>query len=254
MKRYNLFAFFIIYFFGSVAFGQEYLITLKGDTIKGKLKIEKIGKEKKIYLTDINKKKSVFSMFQFREATIKGEKYVPFKRGDVFDIVKVLQSGYLSLYSFQMESQQTYDGLYLAKRDGEAIEVPNLQFKKQVSKLVDDCPEVKIKVESKEFKRSDLSKIISEYNTCIESKTEASYLKQVPEKRNLHNDEKWIALKNKIEESQLTEKTNLLEMLEEIKTKKSKGEKIPNFLINSFSSGISNNNELLKLFEALIQE
>jgi hypothetical protein len=42
-------------------------------------------------------------------------------------------------------------------------------------------------------------------------------------------------------------------MLEEIKNKKAKGEKIPNFLLSSFKSGIAADAALTDMFENLIQ-
>ena len=238
-----------------IGLGQDYIITAKGDSLVGKVRIEKIGIEKKIYVTTTEKKKTNYTIFQFRHAVINGEKYIPFKRGDVFDIVKIVQSGYLSLYAFQQENQNTYDGLYLAKKDGEAIEVPNLQFKKQVTKLLADCESVKEKVESKEFKRSDLPKIISSYNDCISDKTKVAFANNAKSNTDekLNNETDWNNFKSQLEGTNLENKENVLEMFEEIKSKKAKGEKIPNFLIESFRAGIKSNQELTDAFNKLMQ-
>jgi hypothetical protein len=252
--RKNIFMIIILFLSISlIAKAQDYIITSKGDSISGKVKIEKIGTEKRIYVTANDKKKSNYTILQFRKAVIKGETFVPFKRGETFDIVKVIQEGYLSLYAFQLETQNTYDGLYLAKRDGESLEVPNLQFKKHVSRLVSDCPFVKERIESNEFKRHELSKIIELYNSCVQERTN-TYYKQTPVSSTpLSNINSWNELKLKIEQSDLKDKENLLEMLEEIKAKKAKNEKLPKFLLDSFNNGIAQNEEIKKMFEHLVQ-
>jgi hypothetical protein len=228
---------------------QDYVITVKGDSVAGKVKIEKIGIEKKLFVTTTDKKKLNYSMFQFRYAIINNVRYEAIKRGEVFDIVQVVKKGYLTLYAFQLDNQFSYDGYYLGKADGNAVEVSNLTFKRQMTRFLEDCPSVVNRLEEGEFKRTNLIELVDAYNACITQAT----LKKYAESVSTVNSKPWIELKEKLTASSFQNKESLLEMLEEIKNKKAKGEKIPNFLLSSFKSGIAADAALTDMFENLIQ-
>jgi hypothetical protein len=236
--------------FNTLVSAQDYVITLKGDSVVGKIKIEKIGIEKKLFVTTPEKKKLNYSMFQFRYAMINNIRYEAIKRGEMFDIVQVIKKGYLTLYAFQMENQFSYDGSYLGKADGNALEVTNLTFKKQMMRFLEDCPSVVNRLENGEFKRFNLPDLVDAYNTCITEATVKKYAEPAP----IANTKPWSELKEKLMASTMENKESLLEMFEEIKNKKTKGEKIPNFLLSSFKSGIAADAVLTTMFENLIKE
>jgi hypothetical protein len=234
---------------------QDYLITTKGDSVVGKIKIEKIGIEKKLFLTTPEKKKLNYNMFQFRYAVVNNIQYVAIKRGDVYDIVQVQKKGYLTLYGFQLDNQFAYDGLYLGKADGKSIEVGNLTFKKQMIRFLEDCPSVVSRLENGEFKRSNIHDLVEAYNNCIDQNTKGLYASNTKTTTNtiVTNEQQWNELKEKLTNSTLENKEALLEMLEEIKSKKAKGEKIPNFLLSSFTTGVAADAAISGLFETLLQ-
>src|SRR6188768_3527079 len=117
---------------------QDYVVTSKRDTIHGAVKPLLYGAEKKVQVTTSDKKKTILPITQTSSFSYDGEIYHPVRTEKGYVFMKLLKEGYLSLYAFQMENQMTYDGRYLTKKDGTKMEVPNLSFKKNVTKFVAD--------------------------------------------------------------------------------------------------------------------
>lgn len=218
---------------------QDYVITNKGDSISGQLKPLLYGPEKKVQVTTTDKKKEVYSMFQVRRYSFKDEIFEPVKGPDGFAFMKLVKSGYLSLYNYQLPNQVTFEGSYLFRRDGKGMDVPNISFKKAMKAFLKDCPTVVDKIDNGELNRKDLNEIIDTYNNCIGKNTinhEAVAAAQAVQAKSISA---WDALENQVKEAaDFDGKPNALEMIQEIKGKISRGEKIPNFLADGLKNAL----------------
>jgi hypothetical protein len=241
MKSFSfvqIFLIIILVFAYQCSKGQDRLVTLKGDTITGDIKPLVYGMEKKIQITTADKKKTIYPMFQIKNYTVKGEKFQPVKGPTGYAFMKVLKEGYLSLYAFQPENQMSYDGLYLQKKDGSGTEVPNLSFKKIMKNFLSECPNIATQIDNGSLGKKDLNNIVDGYNDCIKSKSN-EYTKTVSATPQppVKDTNAWTDLEGKLKSStDFKEKNNVLEMITEIRNKLSKGEKIPNFLIEGLKS------------------
>lgn len=223
---------------------QDFLITTKGDTVNGTLKPLFFGSDKKVQVTDTNKKKTTYSMFQVASFRFKDETYQPVKGPAGYTFMKLLKGGYLSLMAFQLENQVNYDGRYLLKKDGKGTEVPNLSFKKVMVAFLNDCPSVSVKIENGELSKRDLEKIVDDYNSCISDKTvEQKFVKSevtpvVPaDKERLAA---WENLEQKVNgHTAFDGKENIQEMIAEIKKKVTSREKVPNFLVQGLKESLT---------------
>lgn len=216
---------------------QDYVVTSKGDTLMGEVKPLFYGIDKKVQLAQEGKKKVVYPMFQVREFFYRGELYQPVKGPEGYTFMKLQKSGYLSLYTYQLPNQITFDGFYLLKLDGKGMEVPNISFKKAMERYLSDCPSVAEKIDKGDLSKKDLHKIIDEYNACIDANT-VDHGKIIAEQE---VQEKvigaWDILEGKVKaEPDFEGKTNALDMISEIKAKVSRSEKIPNFLLDGLKS------------------
>ena len=227
------------------SFGQDFLVTTKGDTLRGEIKPLVYGTDKKVQVTEAGKKKVVYSIFQVKSYSLKGETYQPVKGPSGYTFMKLIKSGYLSLYAFQSDNQVNFDGTFLLKKDGDGIELPNLSFKKGMKKFLDDCPAVVGKIDSDELNKKDLDKIIDQYNSCIENRTvdhEKIIAKRTEQSKNMTA---WDVLEAKVKtQPDFEGKNNALEMIGEIKGKISSSQKIPNFLLEGLKSSL--NGEVFK--------
>ena len=216
---------------------QDYVITSKGDSITGQLKPLLYGPEKKLQVSNTDKKKEVFSIFQVRRYRYKDEMYEPIKGPEGFTFMKVVKSGYLSLYSYQLPNQVTYEGSYMMRRDGKGMDVPNISFKKTMKTYLKDCQSVVDRIDKGELTRKNLNEIIDAYNLCIQGHTVNHAAVIVAQEEQTKSITAWDELENKVKASSDFEgKPNALEMIQDIKGKISRSEKIPNFLIDGLKS------------------
>lgn len=220
--------------------GQDYVLTAKGDSIPGQVKPLAFGIEKKVQVTDASKKKQTLAIFQVKEYHFKGDTYRPIKGPDGYSFMKLIKDGYLSLYYYQLPNQVTYDGTYMQKLDGKGTDVPNLGFKKAMKNFLKDCDAVVDGIESGELTKRNLNEIIDQYNNCIQNNTvtkEKAVAVRVEQKKTMGP---WDVLEEKVKsETDFDGKQNALDMIQEIKGKISRSEKIPNFLIDGLKSSLS---------------
>jgi hypothetical protein len=223
---------------------QDYVVTVVGDTLKGNIKPLHFGPEQKVQVTDSKKNKTTVSIFKTRSYAYHGEIFQPVRGEKGYVFMKLLKPGYLSLYAFQPENQSTYDGRYLVMKDGRSMEVPNLNFKKMMSKFLGDCASTSDGIMSGTYSKQNLDAIIDDYNQCMDKKVFASApLKASPVVEKVKEEKPTPAL-NTLEDKikahgEFEGKKDALDMVAEIKNKIQQGEKIPNFLVGGLKSTLA---------------
>jgi hypothetical protein len=231
---------------------QDFVVTSRGDTIVGQVKPLMNGVDKKVQLVGEDKKKTVYPMFQVRGFRYKDDIYHPVKGPEGYVFMKLIKSGYLSLYNFQLPNQVSFDGAFLLLRDGQGMEVPNLSFKKYMRNFLKDCSEVAGKINNGELEKRELNQIIDEYNLCISNKT-IDHTKIIAEQQVQGKAiPAWDILEEKVKSQPDFEgKPNALEMIAEVKGKIAKSEKIPNFLLEGLKSTLNQDIFKVELENAL---
>lgn len=212
---------------------QDYLITNRGDSIAGSIKPLLYGPEKRVQI-NADKGKEVFSIIQVRRYRYKDDIYEPVRSPDGYTFMKLVKSGYVSLYNYQLPNQVSFDGIYLNRRDGKGMDVPNISFKKSMKNFLQDCPDVVARIDAGEFTRKNLTEMLDLYNACIERHSSGGAPAPAPAVQNEQPESltAWDALETKVKTAaDFDGKPNALEMIQEIKGKVSRAEKIPNFLI-----------------------
>lgn len=238
----------------STAFAQQdYVVTIKSDTLWGKLRyystsgVKYAGSNSKyVQLTPVNGKKSTHEILKTISFRIDNEIYHTIKFEESYTFMKLLNTGYLSLYAYQLENQTTWDGRYFVKKDGDLLDVPNIGFKKHVSKFLADCPIVVQKIESGELGRSKLAKLVEEYNAC---KNDATLVKKSPA------TEAWVTLESTVKAlPEFDKKTDALEMIREVQYKVSKNEAIPSFLINGLKDALKDQSSVQETLDRALEK
>ncbi|MBL7841391.1 MAG: hypothetical protein JNJ75_14710 [Cyclobacteriaceae bacterium] len=242
MRKNSMLQIFMIILFVAgyaMASAQDYVVTIKGDTLQGKVKyfngtgVRYAGAGSKyIQLIPHEGKKRTFQVLEVISFKMNDDIYHTIKHVDTYTFMKVMQSGYLSLYAYQLENQTTWDGRYFVKRDGSMLEVPNLGFKKRVEQFLADCPDVVKKVEAGDLARSNLKELVDEYNACV-------HLKTFPKTEKSPAQTAWSNLESAVKNlSDFEKKKDALEMIHEVRTKLGKNETIPSFLISGIKDAL----------------
>lgn len=234
-------------------FGQkDYAVSMKGDTIKGKLKIVSYENLDRIQV-NTDKKKTIYTALQVKWIVKDGVAYQTVKLGSAFRFLKVIKQGYLSLFAFNTDRGSVWEGRYLLKRDGSGLEVPNLAFRKILSDFLTECPEVHTKLDQRDYSKRELERIVDEYNQCIEKKNEA--LAKLNGPTSAINTQKVVAIgdfSQKVEAANFLTKKDVQELLADMKKKVARNEDVPHYLVDGLKSYLADTPELQKEADELI--
>lgn len=232
-----------------VTTGQsDYVVTSKGDTIMGKVKYLNYGVEQKVQVATTDGKKNVYSILQTLAFSQENDVYNPVRTLQGYTYMKVLKTGYLSFYAFQLPDQTRWDGRYLLKKDGTGMEVPNINFKKLISRFLSDCEDVANRVAAGEWSKTEVELIVDAYNLCIQSNT-------INQNKVIVKLSSWDQLEKEVKNLPPFEsKTDALEMIGEIKLKIEKKEKVPNFLTAGLQDSLKDQTSIQKFLEKALSE
>ncbi len=244
---------FTLIFLPFLALAQtDFVVKLSGDTLKGTVKI--IGHEQIERVQIISGgAKTTFTGLQVRSVGMDNNVYKALKYENTVRFMRVIKSGYLSLYAFNLDNQNTWNDQFLAKLDGTGMEVPNLSFKKILGKYLSDCPDVRNRIYQGDITKRDIERIVDLYNACMQTKTEATSIKPVDPA--MVDSEKVLAVKNlivKVEAENFITKKDALDLLNDIQAKVKKNEAVPNYLTEGLKSYLAEAPSLSKDLESLI--
>ncbi len=230
-----------VLFISTPVVAQSYLVTLKGDTLLGEVRILSYDLMDRLQLGE-GKKKSTLTALQVRQATINGEVYNPVKFENNIRMMRVIRRGYLSLYAYRLPNQVAYDGRVLIKIGSPPQEVPNLGFKRYVGNLVEDCPAVADRVRSGDLERRNVEVLVDEYNKCIEALTQRRFENAEFKERNATIDF-IVEMRTRVQASQLSSKADVLDLLTNITEKVRKKEAVPVYMKEGLRSYLSQQDE-----------
>jgi hypothetical protein len=242
--------------FCQLAMGQhDYLVSVKGDTLRGKVKYLNYATAKSIQITpDGSKKKQVYQLLQVKAFSMAGETYLNIRTNDGYTFMKLVKTGYLSFLAYQLPNQTTWDGRYLQKKDGTGVDVPNIGFKKNISRFLNDCEEVSNSIETRELTKSKLDEIIDEYNECVAKRSQLNNSVQPAADVSTKAVDTWNDLERAIKQSAAFDgKENALEIINDIKLKILRNEKVSNFLINGLKESLASQPELKPVLDAALE-
>jgi hypothetical protein len=240
-----------------LASGQtDFIVLTTGDTLKGKIKYLNYGTEKKVQITTLDKKKNTYTLLQTASFRLNNEVYHPMRVTEGYTFMKVLKTGYLSYYAFQLPNQTTWDGRYLRKKDGTGMEVPNIGFKRNLMRYLSECPTLTGKIESGELGKLEIEEIINQYNACIDRNTSMQNLIIENEKDQTEKLKPWTELENSINNGvEFEDKTTALEIINEIKIKIRRAEKVPTFLMDGLKEALKDqSSSIQEALEKALQE
>ena len=205
--------------------GDGYLVTLKGDTVRGNLHILSYDLMDRVTVKGDGKKKN-FTAVEVRTVFMDSSQYVAVQFENTIRLMKVIKSGYLSLYAFKLENQHSFDGRLLVKMNGAKLEVPNIQFKKLLADFLEDCEQTYEKVKKGEFGRSEIEALIDDYNNCVKEQNQTTIILA---SNSTPLTDAIFALRSKVQNSELDSKKDVMDLLASIETKARLKEVVPGY-------------------------
>jgi hypothetical protein len=229
----------------------DYAVTAKGDTLRGDVKILPSDLADQVQVK-INKKKKILLCTEAITVVQDGILYKTVKFDNRFCYMTLLKDGFLSLYGFRMPQQTSYDGRYLQTRDGRGLEMPNLTFKRSLAKFLEDCPTVSERIKNGGLVKSEIDKIIDEYNNCLQFKTKKRNTETAVTSEILTNTQVVDSLIQKVEISpDFDTKKDALDLLKDLSGKIYRDEILPNYLIKELRANLKNQPQFSEALEKI---
>jgi len=232
----------------------DYLITSKkADTLYGKIRIQSYNLIDRVQIETAGKKE-MYTALEVLKVEIDSQVYRPIQFDKKIMLMKLLKPGYLSLYAFRIPDSNLYDGRFLVRLDGTSMEVPNIGFKKNLGKFLQDCEAIATQVKNGDLVKKELDKIIDDYNRCV--KQTKNVPPPVAAEPALIQNAKISAIESlikKIEAEDFTAKKDALDLLQDIQTKAAKNETIPNYLSEGLKTYLNSVPSLTEDLEKLLE-
>ncbi|MTI23319.1 hypothetical protein E1176_19985 [Fulvivirga sp. RKSG066] len=228
---------------------QDYIVTLQRDTIQGEVDIllPDTYSENLVFQNEDQKKQ--FMAQQLYGVYDDSAMYNTVKLSDKYRLMKVIEGGYLTYYLYRADQAYDFSLPYLQKSSTEGIEVPTISFRKKMTDFLKDCPAVVEKIDSKEYKRGDLSEIVRAYNACLNTKTEDIYTQAAIEEKNRGAKE---IINDIIAAVDKKDNADLITMLNDIKNKLDNGDEVPGYLTTALKDQTKDMEDIQKHVNELL--
>jgi hypothetical protein len=218
---------------------DDYVLTMKNDTLRGPIRILTYDVMDRIAVGK-GSKKTTLTAVQVRFAIQDSIMYTPVRHLNTIRFMQVLRPGYLTLYAYRQEHQNTYDGRLLSKMNGQSLDLPNIGFKKILSDFLSDCQPTAEKVKAGEFERSKVEGIVDDYNECVARQNAATVsVTEMP----TPTTDAIAALRTKVEASTVESKQEILDLINDLDGKARKKQPIPSYLTNALKSYLADKKE-----------
>ncbi|WP_109832520.1 hypothetical protein [Reichenbachiella versicolor] len=233
---------------------NNWVINLKGDTIRARMYIDMRDKyDHDRIRVKADSGKFTMMPWQIKRAHLNGFDYIPIKLNQKQQFGEVVSEGFLSLYHVRGTDGETstqFIQKVLVKRTGEQLMVSLLTFKRVTKKFLEDCV-VNSKVEEAgNYKIKNIQEIVNEYNSCMDNRTVALFTKEDVDK----DIADFKVLIQRIRESQIADKEDLVEMINDVQGKVNIGKNVPTYLINSIHSILNQDDKLSQEFNKLLEK
>jgi hypothetical protein len=251
MKKSVLLSILFLASYGGIA-QADYVLTLKSDTLRGDVRILSYDQIDRVQVS-VNGKKQLLSALDVRLVSLNNEYYKAVQQEKSVRLMKIIKSGYLSLYGFKLPNMTTYDGRYLVRLDGANMELPNLGFKKTMSSLLEDCAEISDKVKNGVLGKNKIEEIVESYNICVSKPKETSPVETVaadPDKT-----ARLQAIQNlsaKINELNFDGKGDALDILHDMQSKVEKGENVSKYQMDGLQTILKDQPAITEAWSTLV--
>jgi hypothetical protein len=246
----------VMVFCSLTAVADDYVVSIKNDTLRGKIEIQTYGTIDRVQVVSVDKKKTILTAIQVATVSLNNEIYSPVRTNYGFRFMKLVKPGFVSLYMGRRATSPTDSGFYydvefLVKKDGSSMEVSGMSFKRSISNFLSECAVIKNRIDKEDLGRKDLDRILTMFNTCIEDQTHAS--KALPPVGN--DDQRMVMLKGlrtKIEVSSLSAKKDAVDIVNDMVGKVEHNQNIPNYQLDGLKNILKDSPDLAADFEKIV--
>ena len=270
MKTYLLLI-LLISFAPFTTMGQQYYIKTNGDTIYGKVNLNPIfDNSRSIRFISNSGEKIDLKPHWAKEVFYKQDMiFKPVIHNNQRLFMAVISDGTpLSAYTYVYELSNKMERSRILSKNGETLVINKFNFKNQMIKFLEDCPEIVSGLEEKKYRLKFLGEMVGAYNNCskaptlvsgsnnslVDNHTDAVVVSTTAPKQNLPEPmatskstepemNAIASFKEYIENAdQISNKSDILELLKDLENRWQKEREIPGYLWSALE-GMANNDE-----------
>ncbi len=228
-----------------------WVTTRSGDTLKGRIILEPRQQIDQVQIR--GEKKITLTARQVKRIRVGTDNYLPVAYDGRIRLMKIRIEGYLSLLNFQTSyTSFTYDGSLLAKADGSMMEVPRINFRRDLPPFIDQVP-LADSISNGLLNLANIESIVRRYNKNVEQLTRTTNYRNksittlTPARIALEN------LRSSAESASWPQKREALEIISDLNRKFSEGLPAPDYVLRALRETLSGQTELLPLLDELIR-
>lgn len=248
----RIFAFSLLMASISSAAQSDYVVSIQGDTLFGQVTMVHSGKIDRVQIAT-PKGKIGYTAVQIKEVSFDGSHFHAVLLGDNIHLMKLLKGGYMSLYGYRVENEQGYSGRLLKKMDGTFVDIPLLTFRGALMNFVNDCESLPPRIKSRELGRDDLEQIVGEYNLCINKATDIKFQEAAQRASQNQKRSKVLEFLRQIETSNLENKSEVADVLNDMMTRLEAGKSIPTYQFEALKDYLKSDKDSKKQLDTLIE-
>jgi hypothetical protein len=236
---------------------DDQIITVRGDTLLGKVTVFSANNNSETIVLKRGKEKSKFNVYQVKSLIMNGEVYHTIRVNSVYQLGKLVKEGYLSLYYFTASEDRSrrFSSSILVKLGGAQQVVPNIGFKNRIQEFLEDCKVVEDNFKADVYTKSDLEKIIDDYNECIAVNTAKLNNQLEIGNQNLEKAEQINMLIAEIRQEGTLENTDgVVEMLNDLLEKTKNNIIIPSYLKSALREAVQSNSSYTEKINTILGE
>lgn len=248
-------------FLTKLSLGQDKIITIYGDTLRGSYDIQRDHRGLESVKIELeNGEKEIHKIYRVKRIEdANGDIYEPIKVGDQLTFGKKIKEGTLSLFYFtDQKSTIRFNHSALVKSDGSSMRVPGIVgFRKAMMDFLPECDQVQAKLNDKTFGKTDLNEIIDEYNACADIQVadaqaiQSSKIEATETKNKL--SDQFDAFRKALDASSIANKKEALDMFNDLADKLVNGESVPSYLSNALKQAVSADSKLTNILNNLLK-
>lgn len=228
----------VLFFAGLLHLNAQdgFVVTLKGDTLKGRVILQPQATVDQLVLK--SKNKTHLTARDVRSVGIGDVRYRPVVLDGRLRFMKILREGYLSLLSFQSSYQSfAFDGSLLIKADGSMLEVPRINFRKDLPPFIDQRA-LADSIDQGLLTLGNILEIVDRYNRNTDRLTRQESLRNKAITANLPAIGLLDSLRKEVETSNCKNTIEPLEIIADVRAKLAAGLQAPAYAVNALNDSL----------------
>ncbi|GEM_PF-3425093 len=251
---------------------QDTLVKTNGESLEGKVTIAVNSMDREYAIVKVGRKRKKLSLLEVREIRkANGDLIKPVTYDGKYKFAKQLISGYLTYYKVTRDnSPEKFNQDLLIKMDGSYITLAGkIGFRSQARDFLGDCVVLADDIKNKKYARTDVDKLVADYNTCVAESglmSRDAIEEKAKQDVKAEKERKELELPKSLEQKlsdfatlleysdKISNKPDVTAMFNDVSGKLRRKEGVPNYLKLALQEALKTDPQLLRLMNEILDK